>query len=61
MSDYATAERFASWQSNAVVSFEEWTIRLPERQQLAVQVWSQREEVPSPTAWHLMAAEDWRL
>ena len=61
VSDYATAERFASWQSNAVVPFQEWTIRLPERQQLAVQVWSQRGEVPSPTAWHLMAAEDWRL
>lgn len=61
VTDYATAERFASWRTTAVAAFAGWTIRLPERQQVAAEAWAQRGELPSPTAWHLMAAEDWRL
>lgn len=59
--DYATEERFAKWVSEAIQPFEEFRPSLPTRQELASAAWEARGERASPSAWHLMATEDWGL
>ncbi len=59
--DYATAERFRAWTAEAVAPFSEFHPPTPTRQALADAAWRVRTDRPTPSAWHLVAAEDWRL
>jgi hypothetical protein len=59
--DYATTERFATWSAEAVAPFSEFRVSTPTRQALADAAWRARTDRPTPSAWHLVAAEDWRL
>jgi hypothetical protein len=59
--DYATAERFSDWTVEAVTPFSEFHPSTPTRQALADAAWRVRADRPTPGAWHLVAAEDWRL
>jgi len=59
--DYATAERFSAWTAEAVAPFSEFHPSTPTRQALADAAWRARTDRPTPSAWHLVAAEDWRL
>ncbi len=59
--DYATAERFRVWSADAVAPFAEFHPLTPTRPSLAEAVWRAQTNRPTPGAWHLVAAEDWRL
>jgi hypothetical protein len=59
--DYATAERFAAWSAEAVAPFAEFQPSTPSRRALAEAAWQARADRPSPSAWRLVAAEDWGL
>lgn len=59
--DYATAERFGAWTTEAVEPFSEFHPSTPSRQVLASQEWRAQTDRPTSRAWHLVAAEDWRL
>ena len=59
--DYATTERFATWSAEAVAPFSEFRVSTPTRQALADAAWQARADRPTPSAWHLVAAEDWSL
>lgn len=59
--DYATAERFAAWIDESVAPFAEFRPAVAGRAELATAAWVERGERPTPYAWRLMAAEDWRL
>jgi len=59
---YATAARFSSWQADALAHFPEFSVSLPDRAELARDVW--RVDLgtrPEPAYWQLQAAEDWSL
>lgn len=59
--DYATEERFSAWTTEATSPFAEFRPTTPSRKQLAdaaKRAWPDR---PKPSAWHLVAAEDWSL
>lgn len=59
--DYATAERFAAWSSEAVEPFDEFQPAMPARRAFIELVRQPAAGKSSPCAWHLMAAEDWGL
>jgi hypothetical protein len=59
--DYATTERFSAWTAEAVAPFSEFHPPTPTRQALADAAWRTGTDRPTPSAWHLVAAEDWRL
>ena len=59
--DYATSEHFSEWTAEAVAPFSEFHPTTPTRQALADAAWRARVDRPTPSTWHLVAAEDWRL
>lgn len=59
--DYATSERFATWQRQAGEPFAEFVPHLPERAELAQAVLDDQPERLSAKDWYLLAAEDWSL
>lgn len=59
--DYATAEQFGKWTAEAVKPFAEFDPSTPARQELADSAWRERTDRPTPSTWHLVAAEDWSL
>lgn len=59
--DYATAERFKAWTAEAIAPLSEFNPSTPTRQALAHAAWRTRTDPPTPSAWHFVAAEDWRL
>lgn len=59
--DYATAEQFGKWTAEAVKPFAEFGPSTPARQELADSAWRERTDRPTPSTWHLVAAEDWSL
>jgi hypothetical protein len=59
--DYATTERFSTWTTEAVAPFPEFQPATPTRRALAHAEWPGPTDRPTPSAWHLVAAEDWRL
>lgn len=59
--DYATAEQFGKWTDEAVKPFAEFGPSTPARQELADSAWRERTDRPTPSTWHLVAAEDWSL
>lgn len=59
--DYATTEIFSTWTTEAVKPFAEFDPPTPSRQELAEVAWRDRTDRPTPSAWHLVAAEDWSL
>lgn len=59
--EYATAERFDAWTAEAIRPLAEFQAKTPSRQALAEEAWRTRANRPTPNAWHLVAAEDWRL
>ena len=61
ISDYATTARFGEWRRAACEPFEGFQVVLPDRSELVQEAWEARGARPSPRAWHLAAAQDWRL
>ena len=59
--DYATNHNFVTWQQRALKPFKDLVIDLPERENLAQKYWQSNKASPTPTSWHLIAAEDWNL
>lgn len=59
--DYATAQLFSTWTVEAVKPFAEFDPPTPTRQELAETAWRHRADRPTPSTWHLVAAEDWSL
>lgn len=59
--DYATAEQFGKWTAEAVKPFAEFDPPTPTRRELAESAWRDRTDRPTPSTWHLVAAEDWSL
>lgn len=59
--DYATDESFSTWTAEAIAPFAEFQPSTPSRKTLADAAWRTPAERLSARAWHLMAAEDWRL
>lgn len=59
--DYAITERFGAWTADAVKPFAEFDPPTPTRQELAESAWRDRTDRPTPSTWHLVAAEDWSL
>jgi hypothetical protein len=59
--EYATSDRFAAWSCEAASPFAEFRPATPSRPVLAAEAWRARGERPTPTTWHLVAAEDWSL
>lgn len=59
--DYAITEHFGAWTADAVKPFAEFDPPTPTRQALAESAWRDRTERPTPSTWHLVAAEDWSL
>lgn len=58
---YATTEHFGKWTAEAVEPFAEFDPPVPTRQELAEGAWRDRTDRPTPSTWHLVAAEDWSL
>ena len=62
VTDYATRERFDAWVREATEPFfSAHRVSLPSRTDLASDAWTRRGAPASPTAWYLVAAEDWSL
>lgn len=59
--DYATVDRFNAWTTDAVAPFAEFRTVTPTREVLADAARRQWTNRPTPSAWHLVAAEDWSL
>lgn len=59
--DYATSERFATWQQQAGEPFAEFVPHLPQRAELAQAVLDDEPERLTAKDWYLLAAEDWSL
>ena len=59
--DFATSERYDEWRKEAAAPFAEHRPELPARAELAASEWRPVVGRPAPQAWHLIAAEDWRL
>ena len=59
--DYATSTRYAIWREKAADPFDEYEIELPTRTELFDKFWNPTASRPTPRAWRLAAAEDWRL
>lgn len=59
--DYATKSNFSHWRNNALKPFSDFSITLPDRHVLAGKSWVENRANPTPTSWHLVAAEDWYL
>ncbi len=59
--DFATSERYDEWRKEAAAPFVEHRPELPARAELAAEEWANAGDRPAPRAWHLVAAEDWRL
>ncbi|WP_312243962.1 hypothetical protein [Stutzerimonas nitrititolerans] len=59
--DYATCERFATWQQEATAPFTEFDLTMPERAELAQAVLDDESERQTAQDWYLLAAEDWSL
>jgi hypothetical protein len=63
VTDYATSENFEIWHQEAVKPFSEFSPRLPNRGDLAIQIRNGLSDGKrlKPEYWHLQAAEDWNL
>ena len=59
--DYATQTNFARWVESALEPFIRFGVKLENRSTMAQRFWKTRGSKPSAKAWHLTAAEDWRL
>lgn len=59
--DFATTKRYAGWREDAARPFVEHDPKLPTRAKLAKSEWGAVTGRPTPRAWHLIAAVDWRL
>ena len=59
--DFATSRRYDEWRKDAAAPFVEHDPKLPTRAELAKSEWGSVTGRPAPRAWHLIAAEDWRL
>ena len=59
--DFATSERYDEWWKEAAEPFAEHCPERPSRNRLARGAWGSGGDAPTTQAWHLMAAEDWRL
>lgn len=59
--DFATSEHYNEWWKEAAEPFAEHDPERPSRNRLARAEWSASDNAPTVRAWHLMAAEDWRL
>ena len=59
--DFATTGRYAAWWKEAVEPFAGYGLELPARAELAASEWESVAGRPGPRAWHLVAAEDWKL
>ena len=59
--DFATSKRYDEWRKEAAAPFAEHDPKLPTRAELARSEWDSVTGRPTPRAWHLIAAADWRL
>ena len=59
--DYAVTDHFGAWTADAVKPFAEFDPPTPTRYELAESAWRDRTDRPTPSTWHLVAAEDWSL
>ena len=59
--DYAVTDHFGAWTADAVKPFAEFDPPTPTRHELAESAWRDRTDRPTPSTWHLVAAEDWSL
>ena len=59
--DFATSKRCDEWWKEAAEPFAGHCPDRPSRNGLAREAWGAGGDAPSTQAWHLMAAEDWRL
>ena len=59
--DFATSKRYDEWRKEAAAPFVEHGPKLPTRAELAESEWGSVTGRPTPRAWRLIAAEDWRL
>jgi hypothetical protein len=57
---YATHGKYQVWREKALEPFKGWNFTLPDRTELANQLWN-KEHQQNEHAWHVIAAHDWNL
>ncbi|MFP6788971.1 MAG: hypothetical protein VB954_03245 [Thalassolituus sp.] len=57
---YATNSKYQVWREKALEPFKGWNFTLPDRAELANQLWIEEDQQNQHT-WHVIAAHDWNL